>query len=395
MANPLAHVSPLGWLALVVFAIQNGFAVLIMRWSKVMAPVPYSSQVAVLMQEAVVKLPISAFFYALECGGVLPAVRAILEDLRTRPIEWAQLAVPAVLYTVQNTLLYVGYANVEAAVGQVTYQSKILFTALFSMIILGKKLGPMQWLALVVLAFGVIAVQSNESSGGGGGGGGSKKRKRHRDADMGPVQYPALGMGALLGAAVCTAFASVYFERMLKGASKPSLWLRNIQLAVYSSLIAICGVLLSSDKSLHQHGWLAGFGPTVWLSVVWQALGGIIVAVTIKYADNILRGFSQAFALIIGALGSAVLFGFQLTFVFWIGISFVIFAVFLYGSSARSPQELCESLAGSCPGLICARPGGVGISDDASDESTLMGTTAEVVAATEDERISLGPATRE
>ena len=30
-------------------------------------------------------------------------------------------------------------------------------------------------------------------------------------------------------AAVCTAFASVYFEKMLKGASKPSLWLRNIQ----------------------------------------------------------------------------------------------------------------------------------------------------------------------
>ena len=67
---------------------------------------------------------------------------------------------------------------------------------------------------------------------------------------------------------------------------------------------------------------------------------------TIKYADNILRGFAQALALIIGALGSWVLFEFQLTFMFSLGCAFVIGAVFLYGSSARSPQELCEALAG-------------------------------------------------
>ena len=35
-------------------------------------------------------------------------------------------------------MLYVGFANVEAAVGQVTYQSKIIWTALFSVLILGK-----------------------------------------------------------------------------------------------------------------------------------------------------------------------------------------------------------------------------------------------------------------
>jgi len=376
----LGHVSPLGWLALVIFAIQNGFAVLIMRWSKVMAPEPYSSQVAVLMQEVAVKLPISAGFYAFECGGALRAGRAIIDDLRSRPVEWAQLAVPAILYTIQNTLLYVGYANVEAAVGQVTYQSKILFTALFSITILGKRLGPMQWVALVVLAVGVVAVQMN-ADGGGGAGGVKKARKRHthgaRDADVGPVQYPALGLGALVGAALCTAFASVYFERMLKGASKPSLWLRNIQLAIYSSVIAAGGLLLSQDASLHERGWLAGFAPMVWASVIWQALGGIIVAVTIKYADNILRGFSQAFALIIGAIGSAVLFGFKLTLIFWTGMTLVILAVFLYGSSARSPQELCESLAGSCPGLTGKRGGAVEDEDGSKQADSLIKTVDE------------------
>jgi hypothetical protein len=86
---------------------------------------------ASLPQEVAIKLPISILFFSLECGGVLTAMRAIAVDLRERPVEWAQLAVPAMLYTLQNTMLYVGFANVEAAVGQVTYQSKILWTALF------------------------------------------------------------------------------------------------------------------------------------------------------------------------------------------------------------------------------------------------------------------------
>lgn len=79
-----------------------------------------------------------------------------------------------------------------------------------------------------------------------------------------------------------------------------------------------------------------------------MSLLSLQVAVTIKYADNILRGFAQALALIIGALGSYMLFEFHLTFMFSLGCALVIGAVFLYGSSARSPQELCEALAG-CP----------------------------------------------
>ena len=45
-----------GWAALATFAVQNGFAVLIMRWSKVRQAEVYSSQVAVLMQELAVKV---------------------------------------------------------------------------------------------------------------------------------------------------------------------------------------------------------------------------------------------------------------------------------------------------------------------------------------------------
>ena len=99
----LGWVSWRGWLALAVFAVQNGLAVLIMRWSKVHGE-PYSSQVAVLMQEVAGKLPVSMVLYAIECGGALKAFRSMTDDLRERPREWLQLGIPALLYTIQNTV---------------------------------------------------------------------------------------------------------------------------------------------------------------------------------------------------------------------------------------------------------------------------------------------------
>ena len=43
---------------------------------------------------------------------------------------------------------------------QVTYQSKIFFTAVCSVWMLGKQLSLTQWLSLVLLAAGVVCVQA-------------------------------------------------------------------------------------------------------------------------------------------------------------------------------------------------------------------------------------------
>lgn len=47
---------------------------------------------------------------------------------------------------------------------QVTYQLKILTTALFSVSMLGKKLGLYQWLSLLILMAGVTLVQVIENT---------------------------------------------------------------------------------------------------------------------------------------------------------------------------------------------------------------------------------------
>lgn len=55
-----------------------------------------------------------------------------------------------------------------------------------------------------------------------------------------------LGLGYVMVAALCSGFANVYFEKMVKtatpsadgmNAKKPSLWVRNIQLAAFTILL--------------------------------------------------------------------------------------------------------------------------------------------------------------
>ena len=96
--------------------------------------------------------------------------------------------------------------------------------------------------------------------------------------------------------------------------------------------------------------------------------GGLLVAVTLKYADNILRNFAAGLAIIVAAGGSYFFFEFHLTPKFFGGVMLVICAIFIYGGSAQTPQELCPSLCGT--GGRAADDARVGGDFDESDEES-------------------------
>ena len=325
--------APLGWkawLSLVVFVVQNACGTMLVRYTKTFAVQEYNSEAAVLMQELAVKLPLSLCLFAIECGGPWSMAKALAHDLYTHRMEWVKMTVPAIIYTVQMALLYVGLENVSAAIGQVTYQTKILFTALCSVLLLKRQLSPNQWLALLILMIGVVCVQDLT---------GSKKQLGKSG------QQPILGLAAFLVAALCSAFASVYLEKMLKSGRAPSLWLRNIQLAVHGTWVAACIIRFRRDPRIATDGLFYGMNGLIWFSIFWQASGGLIVALTIKYAGNLLRCFAQAGAIILVAVTSHSMFGFAIGPLFGVGSVLVMAAIFLYGEQAKTPRELCSGEA--------------------------------------------------
>jgi UDP-sugar transporter A1/2/3 len=56
----------------------------------------------------------------------------------------AKIAVPSLLYTIQNNLLYYALSHLDTPTYMVGYQTKILTTAVFSALLLGRKLSRTQ-----------------------------------------------------------------------------------------------------------------------------------------------------------------------------------------------------------------------------------------------------------
>ena len=99
-----------------------------------------------------------------------------------------------------------------------------------SVVLLQKQITSTKWLALFLLTLGVAAVQLSSMEAGG----------KSEDA---AINMP-MGLGATIAACCCSGLAGVYFEKILKG-SDVSLWVRNIQLGMYSIVIGLGGIYMT------------------------------------------------------------------------------------------------------------------------------------------------------
>lgn len=104
--------------------------------------------------------------------------------------------------------------------------------------------------------------------------------------------------------------------------------MRNVQLSLASLPFGLITHVINNGTLTDL---LKGFDGFVWYLVVLQAAGGLIVAVVVKYADNILKGFATSVAIVISCIASIYIFDFVLTIQFAVGALFVIGSIFLYG----------------------------------------------------------------
>jgi UDP-sugar transporter A1/2/3 len=65
---------------------------------------------------------------------------------------------------------------------------------------------------------------------------------------------------------------------------------------------------IQDTESVRQNGFFYGYNSIVWFVIFLGAIGGLVIAVVIKYADNILKGFASAFSMVIAIICSYLLF---------------------------------------------------------------------------------------
>ncbi len=270
----------------------------------------YLASTAVLLVE-VIKLLASLVLATRDTRASLPGASAstILLHLyhsTFAPDSW-KLIVPAALYTLQNSLVYAAISNLDAVTFQVTYQLKILTTVLFSILLLGRSISLRQWLALVLLTLGVALVQISGPLTA------DDWLERLTSIIRGgalPTSSAFKGLMAVVAASLTSGLTCVYFEKLVKDSmGSVSLWTRNVQLSFFSLFPALfIGVLWQDGAAIARDGFFAGYNPVVWLTISLQALGGLIVAVCIAYADNVAKNFAASLSIVVSYAATAVIF---------------------------------------------------------------------------------------
>ncbi|XP_072130220.1 UDP-N-acetylglucosamine transporter-like [Mobula birostris] len=318
----------LKYISLGVLVFQTTSLVLTMRYSRTFKEEGprYLASTAVVIAE-MMKIAACLLLVFKDASYSIQELRRVLQDeIINKPMETLKLAIPSGIYTLQNNLLYIALSNLDAATYQVTYQLKVLTTAFFSVTMLRKNLSVYQWLSLLTLMAGVTLVQWPTDP--------PEELKKEISAGS---QF--VGLIAVLSACFSSGFAGVYFEKILKG-TKQSVWIRNIQLGLFGSIFGMMGVYVYDGRRIHEHGFFQGYNKITWIVVTLQALGGLVIAAVIKYADNILKGFATSLSIILSTLISYFwLQDFVPTSVFFLGTFLVIVATFLYGYEPKNSTD--------------------------------------------------------
>mmetsp|Transcript_26836 Transcript_26836/g.63668 ORF Transcript_26836/g.63668 Transcript_26836/m.63668 type:complete len:382 (+) Transcript_26836:101-1246(+) len=328
-SSPSSSVTSTGLKVLVLLAVQNCSKNLLLRF--VMKEHPQFLTSAAILSVEFLKMVLSLLYIVLvERRPASSAVEFIKQDRRNT----ALMCVPATLYSVQMTLEYIALGNIDASVFSVLVQTKLLATAGCSVCILGKKIKKVQLISLVLLTVGVMLCnlkdQGSELTG----------------EEM--VDSSRQGIIATLGIALCSGFASVYSEKVIKakrnvtqqlpsksdGSPKDQFGLAytQVQLAFVSLLIMGAYCIVMELDIILEKGLFFGFNMAACISIFVSAIGGLIVAAVLKFADAVLKGYATAISVVLTGVLSMVLFGTELNLLYFLGICNVICSVLLYSA---------------------------------------------------------------
>lgn len=274
---------------------------------------------------------------------------------------------------------YVAARNLSVPVFQITFQLKTVITAITAVVMLGRRLTGVQWATLVSLGLGVATMQLGAIHAK------TKEHGPHPATESDSMNYVA-GISSVLVSCFSSAIAATYFELVIKRQPiippveevmlvapptiKPaSLWVRNIQLSLFSSVIGL-GVVLLQASHVHldaigglsldykglfdplEHwydpvvrageGFFEGFSgnPMAWAVIFLQTVGGLLIAVAIKHADNIAKGFALSISIVFTFLLSVILFNFELSAPSVLGAAVVVGSTLLFETGPKDLRAL-------------------------------------------------------
>ncbi|XP_028064764.1 CMP-sialic acid transporter 2 isoform X1 [Camellia sinensis] len=311
--------------------------------------------------------PISVNFLT-ECAKVLFAIVMLLLQARRQKVgekpvltvsifvqaarNNALLAVPALLYAINNYLKFIMQLYFNPATVKMLSNLKVLVIAVLLKIIMKRRFSIiqvctykhsphdfilslryvqfcfivlLQWEALALLLIGISINQLRSL----------------------PEGATALGLPVATSAYVYTlifvtvpSLASVYNEYALKSQYDTSIYLQNLFLYGYGAIFNFLGILVTAMvKGPSSFDIFEGHSKATMLLIFNNAAQGILSSFFFKYADTILKKYSSTVATIFTGIASAALFGHTLTINFMLGITVVFISMHQFFSPLSKVKD--------------------------------------------------------
>jgi UDP-sugar transporter A1/2/3 len=311
------------WSAIMIFVVLHALLTIALRVEAIMTDVdnPCISSTQVCMTE-MVKLFLA--FLACLFFDARGSVSTLLSQLEKAFVEegsdMLKLCVPAILYTVQNNLQYI----IETSpLFVIMYDCKVITTALFYTHMLNRRFKKRQWSSIVALTMGIGMVQSAETD-----------VHYHHASNF-------VGISAVVFACITSGFAGVFFEKTMKD-STSSIWMINLELSMISSSLGMFTCLMEDTEDISRRGFFSGYDQWVVLVIVLQALAGLSIALVVKFADNVYKGFAAGLSLIIACFIDQLIFTNQVWTsysIFGVVLIIVSFAYFAFVTHASAGER--------------------------------------------------------
>jgi UDP-sugar transporter A1/2/3 len=195
-------------------------------------------------------------------------------------------------------------------------------------VVLQRQLSGAKWRALVLIAVASVLVSTPYLGDGSASSG---------DDSSSSTTSVSAGFAAVLLEVTLSGAASVYFEKVIKASDEPfSLWERNVQLAVCS--VGLYVGVVGYDAAMH--GTAIGTGWS-WVSLAVAALGaagGLLVALSLKHADAILKALATSGAIVLSSVGGWALLKGPMTLPVALGCVVAIVATLNYSFDGVPPR---------------------------------------------------------
>ncbi|PHU00053.1 CMP-sialic acid transporter 2 [Capsicum chinense] len=235
------------------------------------------------------------------------------------------LAVPALLYAINNYLKFIMQLYFNPATVKMLSNLKVLVIAILLKIIMKRRFSIIQWEALALLLIGISVNQLRSL----------------------PEGTTALGLTVTTGAYLYTlifvtvpSLASVYNEYALKSQFETSIYHQNLFLYGYGAIFNFLGLLGTVIyKGPDNFDILRGHSRATMFLIFNNAAQGILSSFFFKYADTILKKYSSTVATIFTGIASAILFGHPLTMNFILGISIVFISMHQFFSPLAKVRD--------------------------------------------------------